>query len=268
MTDMISVLIVDDNAELCNSISAYLGQCNDFVVKGIAEDGIVAIKMIEELLPDVVLLDLIMPNLDGLGVLERFSKRNIRNKPIFIVISAVGNDTFVREALGNGADYFIMKPFEMNILTNRIRQLYNDNKKSRIKKTQKLIYKNEESTKKKKRNLEQIVTVLIRGLGITPNITGYQYLREAVMILAEEPALQSLIGKCIFQGIADRHNTEPRNVDRAIRCALDNAFKKMSGNGLVDDSAMPEEFNNRKKRTNSRVINLLAEKARREMNLS
>jgi len=266
MTDKISVLIADDNAEICNLISRYLGQCSDFVVKGIANDGLVAIKMIEELLPDVVLLDLIMPNLDGLGVLERFSNRNIKNKPVFIVISAVGNDTFVREALLYGADYFIMKPFEMSMLVNRIRQIYNDSKKSHIEKTYKPTYKNEETFKTKKRNLEQIVSRLIRELGIMPNITGYQYLREAVMVLVEEPALKSLIGKCIFQGIANKHNTEPRNVDRAIRCALDNAFKKMSGNNALDDSLMPEEFNDRKKRTNSSVINLLAEKARSEMN--
>jgi len=267
MSDMISVLIVDDNAGLCEMISKYLSQQGGFIIKGTARDGLIAIRMIEELSPDVVLLDLIMPNLDGLGVLEMFSKRSSRNRPVFIVVSAVGNDAFVREALMLGADYFIMKPFEMSVLANRIRQIYGDSKKSHIEKPQRSNYKSEESIKTKRIKLEKIVTRLISELGITPNITGYQYLREAVMTLAEEPALKGLIGKCIFKGIAERHNTEPRNVDRAIRCALDNAFKKMSGN-TMDDSALPEEFNSREKRTNSRVINLLAEKARNEMNAS
>lgn len=266
MADMISVLVADDNAELCDLISTYLNQCDDLVVKGTAKDGIIAIKMIEELVPDIVLLDLVMPNLDGLGVLERFSKQRSGKRPSFIVISAIGNDTFVREALGFGADYFIMKPFEMSMLASRIRQIYRENQKVGIETTYKSLYRNEEKPKRKKRNLEQVVSRLIKEMGILPNITGYQYLREAVMLLTEEPALKSFIGRCIFQNIADKHNTEPRNVDRAIRCALDNAFKKMSGNSS-DDSAMPEEFNCRKKRTNSRVITLLAEKARLEMKL-
>ncbi len=114
----INVLIADDNKEFCNILNDYLLNQSDIVVVGIAKDGIEALKLIEEKKPDLVILDIIMPHLDGLGVLERLNNMNIDPIPNVIVLSAVGQDKITQRAITLGADYYVVKPFDMDVFTN------------------------------------------------------------------------------------------------------------------------------------------------------
>ena len=122
----INVLITDDNKEFCNILNDYLSNQKDMVVTGIANDGVEALKLIEEKRPDLVILDIIMPHLDGLGVLEKLNSMNIQPIPRVIVLSAVGQDKITQRAITLGAGYYVVKPFDMDVLTKRIRDMFND----------------------------------------------------------------------------------------------------------------------------------------------
>src|SRR5690554_4304896 len=96
-------------------------------VVGIAKDGIEALDLIEREEPDVLVLDIIMPILDGLGVLEKLNSKVLNKKPKVIVLSAVGQDKITQRAVEAGADYYVVKPFDMEIFIKRIRQLVDNN---------------------------------------------------------------------------------------------------------------------------------------------
>jgi two-component system, response regulator, stage 0 sporulation protein A len=122
MKQTIRILIVDDNIEFGDSLHKYLSSSEDFKVVGVARDGIQAIEMIKTLTPDMVILDIIMPNLDGIGVLENFT--TIKEKPLFIVLSGIGQDVFIQKSMSLGAQYYIIKPFDVDILVLRIKQIF------------------------------------------------------------------------------------------------------------------------------------------------
>lgn len=121
----ISVLIADDNKEFCSILNDYLLNQKDIVVTGIAKDGREALNLIIERQPDLVILDIIMPHLDGLGVLEKLNTMNLEKTPRIIILSAVGQDKITQQAITLGADYYIVKPFDMEVFTKRIREMFN-----------------------------------------------------------------------------------------------------------------------------------------------
>jgi len=122
----LNVIIADDNKEFCNILNEYLSNQKDIVVTGIANNGIEALKLIEEKKPDLVVLDIIMPILDGLGVLKRLNTMDLDPKPCIIVLSAVGQNRITQKAISLGAAYYIVKPFDMEVLVKRIRQILNN----------------------------------------------------------------------------------------------------------------------------------------------
>lgn len=259
MDEVISILIVDDNVEFCNVLYDYLSQCDGIIVAGIAKDGIEAIEMIKELEPEIVTLDLIMPKLDGIGVLERVSMMELKQRPIFIVLSAVGKDLFIQKAIGLGAEYYILKPFDIVMLVSRIRQLYSEKVKNAV------IPVNgaADILQTERCSLEQFITGLIISMGIHPNTAGYRYLREAVIISMENKPSHSLLTKQIYGSIAANHNTTARNVNRAIRGAIDRAYKKVRNNEGYNKKTVID-FNCKTKPTNAQMITLLANKAKHE----
>ncbi len=119
----IRVLIADDNKDFCSILSEYLSNQNDVEVVGVAKDGLEAVDLVAETLPDVLVLDIIMPQLDGLGVLEKLNSVNLDKFPKIIVLSAVGQDKITQRAINLGADYYVVKPFDFEIFMKRIRQV-------------------------------------------------------------------------------------------------------------------------------------------------
>ncbi len=120
--EKIKILIADDNKDFCCILSEYLGAQPDFEVIGIAKDGLEVVDLLEKITPDIIILDIIMPHLDGLGVLERINSMSLPKYPKIIVLSAVGQDKITQKALTLGAEYYVVKPFDMEVFSQRIRE--------------------------------------------------------------------------------------------------------------------------------------------------
>ena len=121
--DKLSILVADDNIDFAQNLTSYIEREEEMEVIGIAKDGVEAVDMIKNAKPDVAIIDVIMPQLDGLGVLERVNESTLDKKPLFIVLSAVGQDKITARALELGAQYYVVKPFDINLLMRRVKEL-------------------------------------------------------------------------------------------------------------------------------------------------
>jgi two-component system response regulator (stage 0 sporulation protein A) len=261
----IQVVIADDNREFGDILNEYLSNQADIEVVGIARDGIEACDIIKSKLPDIAILDIIMPHLDGLGVLERVNSMDISKKPLFIVLSAVGQDKITQRALALGAEYYVVKPFDMEVLVSRIRQLKNVTQSNIIKSA----YSGEDLSRSvpKPMNIEAEVTNIMHEIGVPAHIKGYQYLRDAIMMVVEDLEIINSITKQLYPSIAKEYNTTPSRVERAIRHAIEVAWSR----GQIDtiDSLFGYTINIGKgKPTNSEFIAMVADKLRLEMKVA
>ena len=261
-TNKISVLIADDNKEFCSILNDYLLNQRDMIVTGIAKDGREALELIEEKQPDLVVLDIIMPHLDGLGVLERLQSMNLEKFPRVVVLSAVGQDKITQRAITLGADYYIVKPFDMEIFTKRIRDMFNENILSEpIKRKNVTMMATDSITTKAPIDLETEITNIIHEIGVPAHIKGYMYLREAITMVVNDMELLSAVTKELYPSIAKKYNTTASRVERAIRHAIEVAW----GRGQID--AINKLFgytvhNDKGKPTNSEFIAIIADKLR------
>ena len=123
MKDKLSILVADDNVDFANNLTSYIEKEDEMEVIGIAKDGLEAVEMIKNTEPDIAIIDVIMPHLDGLGVLEKINDLSVDKKPLSIVLSAVGQDKITSRALELGAQYYIVKPFDISLLIKRIKEL-------------------------------------------------------------------------------------------------------------------------------------------------
>ena len=124
MKEKTTILIADDNQEFAQTLARYIQEQDDMEVIGIAKDGEEALDMIANVMPDVALLDVIMPHLDGIGVLEQMNMIKLNKKPICIMLSAVGQDKVTQRAIELGAEYYVVKPFDIEVLIKRIKEFY------------------------------------------------------------------------------------------------------------------------------------------------
>ena len=261
----INVAIVDDNERMVNLLEDILKEDTDIEVVGRSENGLDALDMIKEKKPDVVLLDLIMPKLDGLGVMEKVRRDNeFKKTPSFIVITAIGQEGVTESAFELGANYYIMKPFDNNVVLSRIKQLKGNGHSKFIENQKVSTYENKQDYMK--RNLESDVTNIIHEIGVPAHIKGYQYLRDAIMMSVNDNEMLNSITKLLYPSIAKRHSTTPSRVERAIRHAIEVAWSR----GKMDtiDELFGYTVNNGKgKPTNSEFIALIADKIRLEYKL-
>ena len=261
--EKINVIIADDNKEFCNILSDYLLNQSDIMITGIAKDGLEALKLIKEKKPDLVVLDIIMPHLDGLGVLEQLSAMNINPMPKVIVLSAVGQDKITQRAISLGADYYVVKPFDMEVFTKRIRQMFNNTISSEnVMQTTSLTGGREPGTQRTEyKDLESEITNIIHEIGVPAHIKGYMYLREAITMVVNNMELLSAVTKELYPAIAKKFNTTASRVERAIRHAIEVAWSrgqmetinKLFGYTIHNDKGKP---------TNSEFIALIADKLR------
>ncbi|MFW5648566.1 MAG: sporulation transcription factor Spo0A [Candidatus Alkaliphilus sp. MAG34] len=259
----IKVLIVDDNKDFCDIMNEYLEKQDDIEVVGIANDGKEAIELVSQNVPDLVILDIIMPYIDGLGVLEQMNAMNLSKFPKIIILSAVGQDKITQRAINLGADYYVIKPFDFEVFTERIRQVTGTGtinvSEGAVGKTRPvrsaLITKN--------RSLEAKITNIIHEIGVPAHIKGYLYLREAITMVVENIELLSAVTKELYPSIAKKFNTTSSRVERAIRHAIEVAWSR----GKVDtiNNLFGYTVNNhRGKPTNSEFIAMVADKLRLE----
>lgn len=268
MNKKITVLIADDNSEFSATLAGYIKAEEDLELIGAARDGIEAYDMIKNAEPDIVLLDVIMPRLDGLGVLEKIVESNISKMPLCIMLSAVGQDTITQKAINLGAQYYIVKPFEINILIKRIKELkyYGPSQtKSYANREIKPAYiELAPNEKKNEENLEALVTNVIHEIGVPAHIKGYQYLREAIMMVVNDIDIINQITKQLYPDIARKYHTTPSRVERAIRHAIEVAWGR--GQQDVVESIFGYTVSAAKgKPTNSEFIAMIADKLRLEL---
>ncbi len=255
-----SVAIVDDNERMVEILDGILRQDEELQIVGIARNGEEACQVIREKEPDIMLLDIIMPKLDGLTVMERIGHdANIRKKPEFVVISAIGQERITEDAFLLGASYYIMKPFDHDMLLGRIRSLKESRNRKRPEGAKMLPY--ETRSDYLERNLETDVTNMIHEIGVPAHIKGYQYLRDAIMMAVEDMNMLNSITKILYPTIAKNHKTTPSRVERAIRHAIEVAWSR----GKMD--TIDELFGytvsvGKGKPTNSEFIALIADKIR------
>jgi len=271
MREKITVLIADDNQEFSMTLATYLKSQEDMVVVGRAKDGNEALDMIPNLMPDVVLLDVIMPHLDGIGVLEKLNMIKMNKRPICIMLSAVGQDKITRKAVELGAEYYVVKPFDIELLISRIRELknykpsQNNNFISRDMTAPKQQYiEISRGSEKKEENLEALVTNVIHEVGVPAHIKGYQYLREAIIMVVNDIDVINQITKSLYPKIANKFNTTPSRVERAIRHAIEVAWGR--GQQDVVENIFGYTISAAKgKPTNSEFIAMISDKLRLEL---
>lgn len=254
----LNVAIADDNERMLRLLGEIVSKDEELQVVGTARDGEEAYKMIKEKEPDVVLLDIVMPKLDGLGVLDKVNKdESIQKHPSFVMISAIGQEQITEAAFSLGASYFIMKPFDHEMVINRIKNVRN----TRQIPDTKVVNAYEKVKKEPEKSLEEIVTEIIHDVGVPAHIKGYQYLREAIIMSVLDMDMLNSVTKVLYPEIAKKYNTTPSRVERAIRHAIEVAWSR----GKVD--TIEELFGytvsvGKGKPTNSEFIALITDKIR------
>lgn len=263
-SEKISVLIADDNKDFCNILKEYLSTQDDVDVVGVAKDGNEALDLVSKHNPDVLVLDIIMPHLDGLGVLEKLNTVNLEKFPKIIVLSAVGQDKITQRAINLGADYYVVKPFNFEVFMKRIRQLTGAapaivERRHRLESNRGLVNNNQ--------SIEAKITNIIHEIGVPAHIKGYLYLREAIGMVIENIELLSAVTKELYPNIAKKYNTTPSRVERAIRHAIEVAWSR----GKVDTINNLFGYTvhtDKGKPTNSEFIAMVADKLRLEEKIS
>ena len=254
----INVAIADDNQRIVEMMTQLLEQDDDIKVVGSADNGETAVEVIENNQPDVVLLDIIMPKLDGIGVLEKLKEANLDKKPAVSMLSAMGQENVCEEAIELGASYFILKPFDSNMVIRKIKQVTAGGESVKP-----FVSRKDPSGKITRNQLEIIVTNMIHEIGVPAHIKGYQYLRDSIIMAVYDMDILNSITKQLYPAIAEKFHTTSSRVERAIRHAIEVAW----GRGKMDtiDALFGYTVHAGKgKPTNSEFIALIADKIRLE----
>ncbi|MCM1307188.1 MAG: sporulation transcription factor Spo0A [Butyrivibrio sp.] len=215
MMKKIKVVVADDSEITRNLVVNYLSAEEDMEIVGAAADGEEAIIAIKDTRPDMVILDLVMPKVDGLGVMEEIAQNGGSGKPEYIVISAVASESVISEAIRMGASYFIMKPFDGALLVRRIKQMTARAEEMAESSVSALSAENIRPT------TYMLVVRLLRNLGVSIRMTGYKYIRDAIIFAVNDPESLTSITKTIYPEIAKAHQTSSGNVERNIRYAVE-----------------------------------------------
>lgn len=258
----INVAIVDDNEKMVSLLDAILQTDKNIEVIGRGDDGVQALDIIKNQEPDVVLLDLIMPKLDGLEVMQQVNKdMSLKKRPAFIVISAIGKENITENAFNLGAMYYIMKPFENDMILRRIHQVTERQilQPGHTQKNRQTDY----MTEYREKNLETDVTNIIHEIGVPAHIKGYQYLRDAIIMSVDNREVINSITKVLYPTIAKMNKTTPSRVERAIRHAIEVAWSRGKMD-TIDELFGYTIHTGKGKPTNSEFIALIADKIRLE----
>ncbi len=246
--EKIKVLMIDDNIKLVEMIQEYFKESGTIEIVLTAKDGLEGIEIAESYLNeyDIMLLDLIMPNKDGLYVLEEMKKRGI-NKPV-IIETSYNSSEVIKEVSEYGVNYFILKPFELSDLEQKIKKVL-----ERATEGNNIDFYNS--------NLQISITKILHELGIPSHIKGYQYIREGIGIVFERPDTIGGITKELYPELAGKYDTTVSRVERAIRHAIEvswnrgdwDLMEEIFGHSVDIDKAKP---------TNSEFIVTIADKLR------
>lgn len=247
---IIKVLAVDDSAVQLDVLKKYFNGSKNIKISYVAKNGMEAIDIIKNNEVDFILLDLIMPEVDGFGVLEYLKENKIKINTI--VMSAFSEEGTIRQVSEYGVKYYALKPFKMESLEDRIISLYNAHKSQN------------ELIELQDKELQMQVTKILHALGIPSNIKGYQYVRSAILMVYDNPGFIGGITKELYPNLSSKYNTSIQRVEKAIRHAIEISWDR----GDID--LMEEIFGHsvdidRAKPTNSEFIVTIADKLRLDM---
>lgn len=253
---MLKLVVADDNREFNALLTTYLSMQPDFEIVGNAYNGKEVLDLFQDNHVDVLILDIIMPYLDGIGVLEALAEMDLEHRPHVIMLTAFGHEGITRRAMELGAAYYILKPFDMEILPDRIRQL---NGTASVLEGETAAYAVKKAVPRIP--LKEEVTEIMHQIGIPAHIKGYLYLRQAIIMVVEDIDLLGSITKILYPEIAKHFDTTPSRVERAIRHAIEVAWarnnidviKKFFGYTIKTEKGKP---------TNSEFIAMMADRLR------
>lgn len=260
----VRVAVADDNRELVKTMELYFQNHPEIEIVATAPNGKVCIKMMEEYQPDVLLLDIIMPHLDGLAVLEELRSKDTLSVTQVIMLTAFGQEDVMKQAVEHGASYFMLKPFEFEQLVQKI--LYCAGQRGEVIRKQSIL----QPVKPQKVNQHQLdstITSIIKEIGVPAHIKGYAYLREAIQMVYTDIELLGSVTKILYPEIAEKFSTTPSRVERAIRHAIEVAWNRGSYESISEMFGYTVHHL-KSKPTNSEFIAMIADKIRIETQAS
>ncbi|TAA70691.1 sporulation transcription factor Spo0A [Planococcus salinarum] len=243
--EKITIGIADDNRQLADMMEEYLNLQPNMEVVAVAHNGRECIELLKKNKVDILLLDNIMPFLDGIGVLDAIKNEEGLQNLRVIMLSAFGQETLMSQAAQNGASYFIMKPFELDRLAMQIEHIMQEQAASQEVK-------------------DDPITAVIKEIGVPPHINGYVYLKEAVNLVLEEPGIIQKVTKSLYPGIADRFDTTPTRVERSIRHAIELVWNRGDVKVIAQTFGYSEEHL-RSRPSNSEFIAMVYDTVSRNM---
>jgi len=215
----VRIMLVDDNAELRRSVREHLMRQEGMRVVAECGTGLEALETLGKTAVDVIILDIIMPQMDGYSFLEEMNRQHPEPMPQVIVVSALGRDDFIMRAIEAGARFYMIKPFDMHVLTGRIREVSGQASESTSAASR-------VSLPGRAPSIDEKLASLFLTIGIPAHIKGYSFLREAVKMVIENPDVINRITKELYPGIGKRFNTSASKVERAIRHAIEVAWSR------------------------------------------
>ena len=210
-----TIFLLQDTKELNDELSEKFSQEEDFEVVGCTTDGINAISLIADKKPKVLITGLVLSGYDGLSVISKIKAQGIPIK--IVVLSALATDEVIAKTVNAGADYFMAKPYNFNVLKERISEILSENDNSQQKTVAKNLYRE---------SLEEKISKIFINVGIPPHVKGYGFLREGVKMAVEDPEVINNITKKLYPSIGEKYNTTASKVERAIRHAIEVAWNR------------------------------------------
>ncbi len=255
MDDVLKVLLADCNGEFCTELTEAVESDGEFEMIGVTGSGRQAVELIEQLKPDIVVMDMILQEADGLEVLRRVS--DMSDKPDFVIVSNFKSEYSVSQASELGAKYYLLKPCPVQTVIEKLCTI-REMRQERPEETNRDI------------TVATMVTEMIHEIGVPAHIKGYQYLREAIMIAVADREVIHAITKVLYPQVARTYSTTPSRVERAIRHAIEVAWDRGDLDTLQRFFGYTVS-NTKGKPTNSEFIALIADKLqlqlRKENNL-
>lgn len=260
----LKIVVIDDNEAMADLLADLLDNMPKYTLAGIAYDGKQGIDLINETQPDVAILDLCMPYIDGLGVMEAFQNKKEGYAPLFIISTCVGQEHITSKAMKLGASYYMIKPFDFDYFENRLNELADEimlkkiGSDSDLSQGQNLLVEHHGS-----KSHEQRISELMHCIGVPAHTKGYIYLKDAIGLVLSDVKYMMKITKNLYPAVAEHHDTTASRVERAIR----NAIELTLANGNKDAIANIFEYrvqNPKAKLTNSEFIAIIAEKIKVE----
>ena len=222
METNIRILIADPNQDFCRQLGALAKREGDLEVVAYAADGAETLSKAAELKPDIILLELVLPKLDGLEVLRRLP--DIGYTGSVIVLSGFVHNKVISDCSNCGAAYFVSKPCDSLALLSRIRDVAG--RETKVSPVIGVDCREFAVAHRTDVELETIVTDIIHEVGVPAHIKGYQYLREAIILTIKDMDMINAVTKVLYPEVAKRFNTTPSRVERAIRHAIEVAWDR------------------------------------------